>query len=133
MNEISGVLDELVANNDEVVSIASQTNLLALNASIEAARAGEAGKGFAVVAGEINNLAKESSDTATRSNESQNKIMDSVTGIIEETHQLHDTIANVNVKTQNLAAATEEIAASVTAVLQAADEVKTKLKVLEEA
>jgi iron only hydrogenase large subunit-like protein len=133
MDEISGVLDELVENNDEVVSIASQTNLLALNASIEAARAGEAGKGFAVVASEINNLAKESSDTATRSNESQNKIMKSVTGIIEDTHQLHDTIDSVNIKTQNLAAATQEIAASVTTVLDAASQVKEKLKVLEEA
>lgn len=132
MDEINVVMEELGHNNNEVVSIASQTNLLALNASIEAARAGEAGKGFAVVAGEINNLAKQSSDTATRSNASQTKIINSVAEIIEDTHKLHDTVANVNIRTQNLAAATEEIAASVENVLSAADEVKAKLNVLEE-
>lgn len=133
MDEINDILKELVQNNDEVVSIASQTNLLALNASIEAARAGEAGRGFAVVADEINNLATESSDTATRSNASQNKVMTSVGGILEDTHKLRETIAGVNIRTQNLAAATQEIAASVSTVLEAAEEVKEKLKILEEA
>lgn len=131
MDEINEILKELVKNNDEVVNIASQTNLLALNASIEAARAGEAGKGFAVVADEINNLATESSDTATRSNASQNKVMTSVGSIINDTHKLQETISGVNVRTQNLAAATQEIAASVTTVLEAAEEVKEKLKILE--
>lgn len=133
MNEIDGVLKELAQNNDEVVNIASQTNLLALNASIEAARAGESGRGFAVVADEINSLAKESSDTATRSNASQNKVMTSVGGIIEDTRQLRETIEQVNTRTQNLAAATQEIAASVTSVLGAAEEIKEKLRTLREA
>lgn len=132
MDEIKDILSELVHNNDEVVNIASQTNLLALNASIEAARAGEAGRGFAVVAGEINNLAGESSDTATRSNESQTKIMNSVGSIIEDTHELHDTIASVNERTQNLAASTEEIAAVVATILSSINEVRQKLKNLED-
>ncbi|MCR5388800.1 MAG: hypothetical protein K6E56_06095 [Lachnospiraceae bacterium] len=64
--KISGIVDQLVKNVDQVsditssiLNISSQTNLLALNASIEAARAGEAGRGFAVVADEIRKLAEE--------------------------------------------------------------------------
>jgi iron only hydrogenase large subunit-like protein len=131
MDEISEVLKELGQNNDEVVSIASQTNLLALNASIEAARAGEAGKGFAVVAGEINHLASNSSETASKSNASQTKIMNSIAEIIEDTEKLRKTIDGVNGRTQNLAASTEEIAASVEMVLNTAHEVKSRLKELE--
>ena len=133
MDEINTVLVELQQNNDEVVSIATQTNLLALNASIEAARAGEAGRGFAVVADEINNLAKQSSDTSIRSNESQARVMSSVGGIIEEAKKLRETISGVNTRTQSLAASTQEIEASVTNVLDAAEEIKEKLKILGEA
>lgn len=130
MDEISDLLHELSQNNDEVVSIASQTNLLALNANIEAARAGEAGRGFAVVADEINQLAGESRKTATRSNTSQDKIMHSVSSIIADTQKLLDTVAGVNGRTQALAAASEEISASVGVVLETANGIKEKLKVL---
>ncbi|MCI8528589.1 MAG: transcriptional regulator [Lachnospiraceae bacterium] len=133
LDGITEVLQELVQNNNEVVSIASQTNLLALNASIEAARAGEAGRGFAVVAGEINNLASGSRATATRSNESQNKVMASITQIVEDTNRLQKTIEAVNGRTQNLAASTEQIAASVAVILNTANEVKKSLNLLLEA
>ena len=133
MEEIRDFLDELVENNNEVVNIASQTNLLALNASIEAARAGEAGRGFAVVASEINNLARDSRDTATRSNTSQEKISESVNKILEDAHELMRITNNVSGRTQNLAAAAEEIAASVIVVLDTAEAVKNKLKALAEA
>jgi len=131
LDAIKEVLQELVQNNNEVVSIASQTNLLALNASIEAARAGEAGRGFAVVAGEINHLASDSRETATRSNISQSKIMNSITRIVEDTDILRKTVEAVNGRTQNLAASTEEIAASVSVILNTANEVKDTLKILE--
>lgn len=131
MDSIKDILQELVSNNNEVVSIASQTNLLALNASIEAARAGEAGRGFAVVADEINSLAANSRETANRSNESQSKIMEAITKIISDTNTLRDTVSAVNGRAQNLAASSEEIAASVDMVLSVADDIKNKLKVLE--
>ena len=130
MQGISTLLDELSANNEEVVSIASQTNLLALNASIEAARAGEAGRGFAVVADEINALAQNSKNTATKSNDSQHKVLDSVNKIREETTDLLHVVMEVNDRVQQLASSTEEIAASSNSIVSAADEVKATLEVL---
>lgn len=130
MDSIKTILDEMAQNNTEVVSIASQTNLLALNASIEAARAGEAGRGFAVVADEINKLASQSRDTATRSNEGQDKIMGSVGSILEDTRKLNETVQNVDERTQNLATATQEITASVSMILDTVNSIKNKLEIL---
>lgn len=128
MTEIQTLLEELRVNNEEVVDIASQTNLLALNASIEAARAGEVGKGFAVVAGEINNLASESENTANRNNENSEKILNTTLGILENTKKLHNIVDEVNGRTQSLAASSEEIAASVTVVLDSANAIRDRLK-----
>ena len=127
MTEINKLLSELSQNNEAVVSIASQTNLLALNASIEAARAGEAGRGFAVVANEINHLASNSRDTATQSNKSQERILNSTEVILKDTIQLMDTVGNINTRIENLAAATEEIAASADLILVTAGIVKESL------
>jgi methyl-accepting chemotaxis protein len=128
--EIKTHLQELARNNEEVVSIASQTNLLALNASIEAARAGEYGRGFAVVAGEINKLASDSKETASRSNQNQEKVFASITSIYQETEHLINIINGVNDRTQNLAAATQEISASSDVILSTADQVKESLQTL---
>ncbi len=132
MRQIEELLKELGENNKEVVSIASQTNLLALNASIEAARAGEAGRGFAVVADEINQLASNSKDTAGRSNENQEKMLKSIQEILRDTHELMEVIEGVNTRTQNLAASSEEIAASSDIILQTANRVKDELDKLVE-
>lgn len=127
MHQINDFIHELTQNNEEVVSIASQTNLLALNASIEAARAGEAGRGFAVVADEINNLATSSRETASKSSVAQEKILNSIKGILNDTEYLLEVIGEVNGKTQNLAAVAEEIAASTETILTSSDEVKSNL------
>jgi methyl-accepting chemotaxis protein len=132
MGSIRDVLNTLAENNNEVVNIAAQTNLLALNASIEAARAGEAGRGFAVVADEINNLASSSRDTANRSNDSQTRVMTSIDQIINDTNRLFTTVDAVNDRTQNLAAYAEQIAASVNMIMSTANEIKGRLKVLED-
>lgn len=131
IEEITTILNELSKNNAEITSIASQTNLLALNASIEAARAGEAGRGFAVVADEINKLATESRVTADMSSQSQDKITTAADRILDNTRKLKDIVANVDDKTQTLAASSEEIAASVAVVLEAVEKIKARLKDLE--
>lgn len=128
--EIKALIDQLAKNNEEVVSIASQTNLLALNASIEAARAGEAGRGFAVVADEINKLASDSKETASRSNENQEKVFISIAAIYKETENLLQIVNRVNDRTQNLAAASQEISASSDVILSTADQVKEHLHIL---
>lgn len=65
INDASDAANEINRAADVIADIASQTKLLSLNASIEAARAGEAGRGFAVVAGNIQELAVQSSQSAT--------------------------------------------------------------------
>ncbi len=131
MESIKDFLKELTDNNTEVVNIAAQTNLLALNASIEAARAGEAGRGFAVVANEINKLSAASRETATRSDDSQEKIMSSIISIIEDTERLNTVIGGINDRTQTLAASTEEIAASVNVLANTVENIKENLSKLE--
>ncbi len=130
LEEIRVILQEISSNNEEITAIASQTNLLALNASIEAARAGELGRGFAVVAEEINNLAAESSNSAKKSSESQSKITTFINNIMSEAGKLTDIVEKVNQRTQNLAASNEEIAASMTRISCASDEIMSDLKSL---
>lgn len=130
MNEIREFVKQLQDDNDRVVDIADNTNLLSLNASIEAARAGEAGKGFAVVASEINRLAMDSRDTATKSSENQHQIGEAVAKILEDARHLTEIVGGINSRSQNLAAATEEISASAEEIRDITMQVKDDLDAL---
>ncbi|MBQ9342057.1 MAG: hypothetical protein IJT81_06850, partial [Lachnospiraceae bacterium] len=77
---------------DMISAIADQTTLLSLNASIEAARAGEAGRGFSVVASEIQKLANESNDSATRIKANIAEVIQNSTNTMAEMQNMKTTI-----------------------------------------
>ena len=129
---INALLEKLENNNNNITGIASQTNLLALNASIEAARAGEAGKGFAVVADEIKILAENSRTTAGDSNNNKEEIGDAIAQLVDESNRLIEIIDEVNARMTNLAASTEQIAASADMVAEISDELQNKVMELAE-
>lgn len=128
--EISTLLHEMNDNNEEVMSISSQTNLLALNASIEATRAGTAGKGFSVVASFIKDLADKSKKTVIGSSQSQCKIEEAILNIQKDAQKLIEIINKINDRTHSLANSTEEIAVSVSSIIEVSEMIKDKLKAL---
>lgn len=124
--EIHELLDQLGGNNENITKVAAKTNLLSLNASIEAARAGEVGKGFAVVAQEIKTLSDVSRGAADDSSKNKDQIVTAMTRLMESSENLMKVVDNVNERITNLAASTEEIAASATMIGQVASELHSK-------
>ncbi len=141
VNDISEQMEEIGKIVFLISRIADQTSLLALNAAIEAARAGEAGLGFAVVADEVKDLAQDSQDSTediaeiignlqkkiTEVTEAMKKSSKEVyTGneavsetlvlfnqIVDEIEDIHQQMGDIAGGTEEQAAATEEITASV--------------------
>lgn len=86
MTALTGAMDNINANAQQITRIAKdiediafQTSILAINASVEASHAGNAGKGFAVVAEEVKRLAAKSSEAAQNASE----IVGNTTDIIQ--------------------------------------------------
>lgn len=93
-----------------IKNISSQSNLLGLNASIEAARAGDAGRGFSVVAKEMGKLSNLSKDSADKVGKSLLEIKDAMETIVQQ-------IGETSITSDNQAAATEQIAATIDEIL----------------
>lgn len=132
MQQLEQHSESIVEIAEWIGKIASQTNILALNANIEASRAGEHGKGFAVVADEVRKLAMQAGEAAGQVQERVTTIREQIGEAVAHIQQGHievsegtqlvqtaehafsliaDSISSMNVKLQEVAAATEEMTA----------------------
>ncbi|MDD3269893.1 MAG: methyl-accepting chemotaxis protein [Syntrophomonadaceae bacterium] len=103
--------------------VANQTKMLGLNAAIEAARAGDLGKGFGVVAGEIRKLSDQSKQTA----DEIEKLIRAIELRIREA--VAASLGTVT-QSQEQAAATEEVTATVMEMAEVAEKLTTLSKSL---
>jgi len=101
--------------------IADETKMLGLNAAIEAARAGEVGRGFGVVAEEIRKLSDDSRETVSRIR----ILTDKIKTAVQEAEKSSDLTLR---SSENQAAATEEVSASLTEIMNLAEKLNRMAK-----
>jgi methyl-accepting chemotaxis protein len=82
------------------------------------------------VAQEIKSLSDSSKDTAQDSNKNKNEIVVAMDKLAGESQHLIQIVDEVNERISNLAASTQEIAASATMIGEVSDELKGKFEEL---
>lgn len=123
-NALSGFNDFIEAyekSNQEIVSISSKTNLLALNAEIEAARAGENGRTFKVIANQVRLLANNTSAAVKIGRSNSEQIIPAIRELTSQANTFIDNLADLNSKTQQIAASAQEITSQAEMLEQVAD------------
>lgn len=116
--------------NDAIIKISNQTNMLALNASIEAARTGEAGKGFAVIANRVRELSLQTKSAVDQSTAQSENLLPALEALNSETVRLLDTLSDMNEKTSQLAASSEEISGQASVIEDIIQQVDDTMKEL---
>jgi len=123
VQELVKIGDQIEGISRLIGEIAGQTNLLALNAAIEAARAGEAGKGFSVVAGEVTTLAKRTHDATAQIKARVTEINDQIDRNVKKISSFSERVSGAGTQVQQVKAAMESVAASVTEQSAAVQEI----------
>ena len=150
VNDLVETVEQIEAFADVIGDVAEQTDMLALNANIEAARTDTDSDGFAVVADEIKSLAEEAGDraddietlvgevsdqtdaTATRMQTANERLrssvdtvetaIDALVDIGEAVERTSDGVQSIDTATDDQAATTEEVTATVEEVRDIATE-----------
>ena len=114
IKEVQQNIEQINEILDFIKNVADQTKMLGLNAAIEAARAGEHGRGFGVVAEEIRKLSDQSKQTADQIRKITQLINEN---IVQAVNASEGTVK----QSQEQAAATEQVTASVMEMAQLAE------------
>ena len=114
--------------NDSIIKISNQTSMLALNAGIEAARSGEAGRGFTVIANRVRDLSEQTKDAVNYGKQQSDLLVPAIQALTEETQEFLKNVNELNEKTANLAASSEEISAQSAVVGDVVDKIAEQME-----
>ena len=152
--DASGKVKAMIATSQEVATftesienIAKKTDLLALNAAIEAANAGEAGQGFAVVADEVRKLAESTRQATTNittilerlqsevsvSSDSMTQVMEAMTGILGMIEHTDTRAGQIAASTEELAATMSEVTGQITEVAESSQTINQSVEQIQAA